>query len=94
MAFSVLFFAAAKERAANTERIELELSHVRESQRLGQDAAVSVKAAIDHVQAKFPDLALLLPSCMYAVNMEYVDRDTTFISNGDEVAIIPPVSGG
>ncbi|HZM18586.1 MAG TPA: MoaD/ThiS family protein, partial [Gaiellaceae bacterium] len=30
---------------------------------------------------------------LYAVNQEYADRSTA-LSEGDEVAIIPPVSGG
>jgi molybdopterin converting factor small subunit len=30
---------------------------------------------------------------MVAVNQEYADRQTV-LQNGDEVAIIPPVSGG
>jgi molybdopterin synthase catalytic subunit len=30
---------------------------------------------------------------LYAVNQEYADRDTK-LSDGDEVALIPPVSGG
>lgn len=34
-----------------------------------------------------------MKSCMIAVNQEYAD-DTLTISNRDEIAIIPPVSGG
>jgi molybdopterin converting factor small subunit len=30
---------------------------------------------------------------MFAVNQVYVDRDAT-LKHGDEVALIPPVSGG
>jgi MoaE-MoaD fusion protein len=33
------------------------------------------------------------PGLLYAVNREYVDRTQT-LSDGDEVALIPPVSGG
>ena len=33
------------------------------------------------------------PSLLYAVNHEYVDRDRE-LADGDEVALIPPVSGG
>ena len=32
-------------------------------------------------------------SLQYAVNCEYVDLDT-FVTDGDELAIFPPVSGG
>jgi molybdopterin converting factor subunit 1 len=40
-----------------------------------------------------PSLADLLPRCAVAVNHEYAADDHP-ISPGDEVAIIPPVSGG
>jgi molybdopterin synthase catalytic subunit len=33
------------------------------------------------------------PGLLYAVNMRYVDRDHE-LADGDEVAVIPPVSGG
>jgi molybdopterin synthase catalytic subunit/molybdopterin converting factor small subunit len=33
------------------------------------------------------------PGLLYALNREYVDRDHA-LSDGDEVAVIPPVSGG
>lgn len=47
-------------------------------------------------------LSSLLPSCMLAVNMDYVTLDSDplsastilRLSDGDEIAIIPPVSGG
>ncbi|MCU0704114.1 MAG: MoaD/ThiS family protein [Fimbriiglobus sp.] len=38
-------------------------------------------------------LADLLPRCAIAVNHEYAANDTP-LSSGDEVAVIPPVSGG
>jgi molybdopterin converting factor subunit 1 len=41
----------------------------------------------------WPSLADLLPRCAVAVNHEYATADTP-LSPGDEVAIIPPVSGG
>ncbi len=43
--------------------------------------------------AEHPDLAPLGPSMSFAVNREYVERSQR-ISDGDEVALIPPVSGG
>jgi molybdopterin synthase catalytic subunit/molybdopterin converting factor small subunit len=33
------------------------------------------------------------PGLLYAVNLEYAERDRT-LADGDEVALIPPVSGG
>ncbi len=40
-----------------------------------------------------PSLAGLIERCAVAVNHEYATDDTA-LSAGDEVAIIPPVSGG
>ena len=41
-------------------------------------------------QARFIDMA---PSLMVSVNQAYVERDAE-LQDGDEVAFIPPVSGG
>ena len=43
--------------------------------------------------AEYPHLAELGPSIAFAVNQEYVNREHR-LSNNDEVALIPPVSGG
>ncbi len=40
-----------------------------------------------------PELKALLPQLMFAVDQEYADDDA-LISEGAEVACIPPVSGG
>ena len=45
------------------------------------------------VVAAFAGLARLRHSLAVAVNTEYSD-DSTVLSDGDEVALIPPVSGG
>lgn len=39
------------------------------------------------------DLQVMSNSVSFAVNQEYVDR-ATVLRDGDEVALIPPVSGG
>ena len=41
----------------------------------------------------YPGMAGMNGSLMYAVNAEYVDADTP-LQDGDELALIPPVSGG
>jgi len=43
--------------------------------------------------ARFPRLADYSGSLMYSVNADYVPADYP-LSDGDEVAFIPPVSGG
>jgi len=40
-----------------------------------------------------PDLVPLSASMSFAVNREYVERSHV-LADGDEVALIPPVSGG
>jgi molybdopterin converting factor subunit 1 len=45
------------------------------------------------VGARFPELGALLARSAFAVNGEFADDDTP-LSPGDEVAVIPPVSGG
>ena len=42
---------------------------------------------------KYPKLMCTDKKCAVAVNQEYV-ADDQILSNGDEVALIPPVSGG
>lgn len=50
----------------------------------------SVRAEILH---RFSTLRPHVPACAFAVNQSYVKGDA-LLSDGDEVALIPPVSGG
>jgi molybdopterin converting factor subunit 1 len=76
---TVHLFAAAAERVAASR---VELPH---------------PATVAHLRRAltdtWPSLAELLPRCAVAVNHEYAADDAP-LSPGDEVAIIPPVSGG
>ncbi len=45
------------------------------------------------IVAAFPEMAGITPSLSTAVNMEYAS-DEEVLSSKDEVALIPPVSGG
>jgi len=52
--------------------------------------------ASDALQAcvvRFPDHSGLFDKIAIAINMEYCDSDARLCS-GDEIALIPPVSGG
>ncbi|WP_288428535.1 MoaD/ThiS family protein [uncultured Spirosoma sp.] len=51
-----------------------------------------VSDLLESVHAQFPDLARIR-SMMVAVNGEYAEPDLA-LSSSDEVALIPPVSGG
>jgi molybdopterin converting factor small subunit len=52
-----------------------------------------VKTLLDGLCAEFPKLARLRPALRVAVNREYAAEEAG-LSDGDEVALIPPVSGG
>ncbi len=70
-------------------------------QRVGQDEVqIDVPAAAPTVgdlrtalQSRFPELAEVLPHVKVAVNNDYA-ADGAPLRAGDEVALIPPVSGG
>ena len=53
----------------------------------------TVAAALAVLVEAHPGIGLLVETTMVAVNQEYVDRAHT-LEEGDEVALIPPVSGG
>lgn len=57
----------------------------------GNPATVSQVRA--HLLSEYPALLPVLPFSQIAVNQE-VAEDETAIHQGDEVAILPPVSGG
>ncbi|MDD5558895.1 MoaD/ThiS family protein [Candidatus Methylomirabilis sp.] len=48
---------------------------------------------ISRLQGQFPRLQGLTGSLLFSVNREYASPDTR-LAAGDEVALIPPVSGG
>lgn len=51
-----------------------------------------VNVLIENLKAKFPQLSEI-KSLLVAVNSEYADT-TLVLSEKDEIALIPPVSGG
>ena len=67
---------------AGTRETELELGE-----------GLSVAEAFQVLCRRFPEMASLAGSLMYAVNAEYVSPDHP-LRAGDELALIPPVSGG
>ena len=78
---TVLLFAAAREAAG---RGRLEVPH-REGLTAGE--------VWDALQSRSPALAPLTGSVSVAVNHRFVPRDTV-LAAGDELAFLPPVSGG
>ena len=43
---------------------------------------------------RYPSLVSLDPYLRWAVNQSFVDEDELILKSGDEVALIPPISGG
>ncbi len=80
MKINVKFFALGKELAGKSE-IEMEFPE-----------SATVQALVERLKSDFTKLKEL-NSFLVAVNMEYSEMDT-LLKDGDEVAIIPPVSGG
>lgn len=86
--FTVLYFAAASDRTG------------RESERL--PAPMPLVDLFPALEARYPGISEgVLASCLVTVNLEYVDvaaeeggGDGVVIREGDEVAVIPPVSSG
>jgi molybdopterin synthase sulfur carrier subunit len=52
-----------------------------------------VIAVCDHLLSEHPELDFLHPITRFGVNLDFVDPDT-LLQDGDEVVLIPPVSGG
>ncbi|MFH0847682.1 MAG: molybdopterin converting factor subunit 1 [Chloroflexota bacterium] len=79
MKVKVRFFAASREIVGKGQ-MELELPE-----------GEAVSALLKRLESDFP--ALLTMPVMVAVNAEYVEKSHR-LKSGDEVALIPPVSGG
>lgn len=77
----VLFFGAARDVVTQNP---LPLSF---------EGAATVSQAFQQLIEKFPDLERFGRSLLFAVNQEYATLDTDLTDN-DELAIFPPVSGG
>ena len=81
MRISVLFFASARELAGCSELA------------LDVPAGCTAAAALELLLERFPALAPLCSSLQVAVNQRYAPPDTP-LAEGDELALIPPISGG
>lgn len=77
----VLLFGAAADRAG-TRKVQLELE---EDSTLAEVWPLLVE--------RYPDLSSMRDTLAFAVNGEYARMDGR-VGPGDEVAVLPPVSGG
>ena len=81
MELVVRFFALYRERAGtNTHRLEL-------------PEGATVADLTGEVRRLFPRLAPPEVQIMVAVNADYAEAETV-LQDGDDVCLIPPVSGG
>jgi len=87
--FTILYFASASSHTSKDSEF--------------LPAKLPLSKLFDTLEERYPGIkAKVLESCLVTVNLEYVDlpedsaRDgkETIINEGDEVAIIPPVSSG
>lgn len=80
MNVEVKLFASARERlGAEAIRVEVDGNTVGDLR--------------NALTAAYPELAPILQQSLFAINTDYAD-DATVIHVSDEVACIPPVSGG
>ncbi len=80
---TIKLFAIYREKA-NTDRVELDIKQ-----------GMKVKDLLEAVKERIPSIKELVieGKGMVAVNHEVAKPDT-IVNDGDEVALIPPVSGG
>lgn len=77
----VLFFGAARE-----------VTECREAN-IEVPAPATVASAFENIKSRFPALKEFGNSLLVALNLEYREMNSS-VSDGDELAIFPPVSGG
>lgn len=79
----VLFFARSREVCGVSERT------------LALVDGATTQTLLEQLITEYPALAEVMKTCVFAVNQEYLGKEeTTPLKDGDEVAIIPPISGG
>lgn len=80
---NLLFFAKSRELAgANNSQIKIP-SHC------------TFKQLLDNIVEKYPSLSVISENVILSLNEEYLSRDSVVdVAAGDEIAVIPPISGG
>ena len=81
MSIRVLFFASLADIVGSRER-EVNPAEV-----------TDILSVFDKFAAEFPDMEAHRQSALFALNSEFA-RPGTIVRDGDEVAFLPPVSGG
>jgi molybdopterin converting factor subunit 1 len=81
MRVTVLYFAAARELSGCSEECA------------DAPAGCTAGELLALLCARHAGLAALVPSLQLALNQRYAPRDAP-LADGDELALIPPISGG
>ena len=82
ISLTVRYFASTREQVGqSSERIEL-------------TAPFTVAHLLEELTARHPSLAALTRHLRVAVSHEFVADSAALLRDDDEVALIPPVSGG
>lgn len=79
---TIKFFAFLAEKTNKTE-VKLNLRQCR-----------TVGEVRELISSEFPEIAIDLSTCMLAVNMEFQQDQDVLPEKIEEIAVIPPVSGG
>ena len=81
---NVLFFAKVRE-LTNRSSVQLEIT-----------SKLSLKNLIDQVIFQYPSLEVLKENLIIALNQNYVNdlSEILVLKENDEIALIPPISGG
>jgi molybdopterin converting factor small subunit len=92
---TVLYFAAAREATEGqiaSEQIALPPSATNTTTADNKISVAELKRTLAKKHGK--KLAAILETCAVSVEREYCESDEDLARGGDEVAIIPPISGG
>ena len=81
MKIKVKFFASFREAVGKSE-VDVDIKEKTDISRL-----------LEILKTEHPELGKLIEPVIVSVNREYATYDT-ILKDGDEVAILPPVSGG
>ena len=58
-------------------------------------ASIRYSELLSHLEAEFPGLQRLGRTFVLSLNENYIDQEEELVlTNGDEIAVIPPISGG
>ena len=89
MKYTVLVFAGIKDIVgSDSVAVEIEPNSISNS--------ITIQQLIDTLLQQYNQLDKIIDQCVLSVNLEYVslDDDTVQLVSTDEIAIIPPISGG